>query len=243
MVRLRRLHMKANRPRRRRLPPPPRRGVPYKVKPRAVGQRNALHRATATAKDAEVIKASGPRACSSAVFPSRLPAHDLVIEHSADQARASLDEWAGRADEPHDQRSQPSGATTTTITPSSNGHLTDFIAAYNFGRRLKTLKGLHTYEFICKRWAAEPHRFKASPLHQMRGLTSSHGKGRSRADGRRYFSRFSPVVDPRFQLPGRGVVATLERACAKAGYPKTNPRRSAVSSLSRDLDSGPMLRA
>ncbi len=49
-------------------------------------------------------------------------------------------------------------------------HLTDFMAAYNFGRQLKTLKGLASYEFICKRWAAEPHRFKASPLHQMPGL-------------------------------------------------------------------------
>jgi hypothetical protein len=29
-------------------------------------------------------------------------------------------------------------------------HLTDFIAAYNFGRRLKTLKDLTPYEYICK---------------------------------------------------------------------------------------------
>lgn len=29
-------------------------------------------------------------------------------------------------------------------------HLADFIAAYNFGRRLKTLRGLTPYEFICK---------------------------------------------------------------------------------------------
>jgi hypothetical protein len=30
--------------------------------------------------------------------------------------------------------------------------LADFVGAYNFGRRLKTLKGLTPYEFICKRW-------------------------------------------------------------------------------------------
>ncbi len=30
-------------------------------------------------------------------------------------------------------------------------HLESFVAAYNFGRRLKTLKGLTPYEFICKR--------------------------------------------------------------------------------------------
>src|SRR4051794_2100046 len=35
-------------------------------------------------------------------------------------------------------------------------HLADFVAAYNFGRRLKTLKGLTPYEFICKRWTLEP---------------------------------------------------------------------------------------
>lgn len=29
-------------------------------------------------------------------------------------------------------------------------HLTDAVAAYNFGRRLKTLKGLTPYEAICK---------------------------------------------------------------------------------------------
>jgi hypothetical protein len=33
--------------------------------------------------------------------------------------------------------------------------LTDFIDAYNFGRRLKTIKGLTRYEFICKQWASE----------------------------------------------------------------------------------------
>lgn len=35
------------------------------------------------------------------------------------------------------------------------------------------------------------------------------------------FSRFSPVVDPRFSYRAEHVVATLERACAKVGYPRT----------------------
>jgi hypothetical protein len=38
-------------------------------------------------------------------------------------------------------------------------HLTDFVAAYNFAKRLKTLKGLTPYEFICKAWTKEPERF------------------------------------------------------------------------------------
>jgi transposase InsO family protein len=49
-------------------------------------------------------------------------------------------------------------------------HLADFVAAYNFGRRLKTLKGLTPYEFICKAWTNEPQRFTLKPLHQMPGL-------------------------------------------------------------------------
>jgi transposase InsO family protein len=51
-------------------------------------------------------------------------------------------------------------------------HLDDFIRAYNFGRRLKTLKGLTPYEFICQCWTTEPERFTLSPLHQMPGLNT-----------------------------------------------------------------------
>mgnify|MGYP001951238245 FL=1 len=35
-------------------------------------------------------------------------------------------------------------------------HLADFMAAYNFARRLKTLGGLTPYEYICKIWTSEP---------------------------------------------------------------------------------------
>jgi transposase InsO family protein len=48
-------------------------------------------------------------------------------------------------------------------------HLADFVAAYNFGRRLKTLKGLTPYEAICKAWLGEPHRFMSDPTHQIPG--------------------------------------------------------------------------
>ena len=51
-------------------------------------------------------------------------------------------------------------------------HLADFVNAYNFGRRLKTLKGLTPYEHICKAWTNEPERFKLNPLHQMPGLNT-----------------------------------------------------------------------
>ena len=51
-------------------------------------------------------------------------------------------------------------------------HLADFISAYNFGRRLKTLAGLTPYEFICKRWTIEPEKLRLNPIHQMPGLNS-----------------------------------------------------------------------
>ena len=49
-------------------------------------------------------------------------------------------------------------------------HLADFVTAYNFAKRLKTLKGLTPYEFICKAWTKEPKRFTLNPLQQMPGL-------------------------------------------------------------------------
>jgi transposase InsO family protein len=51
-------------------------------------------------------------------------------------------------------------------------HLADFIAAYNFARRLKTLKGLTPYEYICKIATNEPEQFRLNPIHQMPGLNT-----------------------------------------------------------------------
>jgi transposase InsO family protein len=49
-------------------------------------------------------------------------------------------------------------------------HLDHFVTAYNFARRLKTLKGLTPYEYVCKLWTKEPQRFTLNPLHHMPGL-------------------------------------------------------------------------
>jgi hypothetical protein len=48
-------------------------------------------------------------------------------------------------------------------------HLADFVAAYNFGRRLKTLRGLTPYEFVCKTWMEQPARFRLDPSHHTPG--------------------------------------------------------------------------
>jgi transposase InsO family protein len=51
-------------------------------------------------------------------------------------------------------------------------HLRDFVDAYNFARRLKTLNGLTPYEFVCKVWTSQPQRFKITPLQKMPGPNS-----------------------------------------------------------------------
>lgn len=51
-------------------------------------------------------------------------------------------------------------------------HLADFLTAYNFAKRLKTLKGLTPYEYICKLWTEQPKRFRLDPIHHMPGLNT-----------------------------------------------------------------------
>jgi transposase InsO family protein len=62
-------------------------------------------------------------------------------------------------------------------------HLADFIAAYNFARRLKTLSGLTPYEYIAKIWTSEPDRFIVDPIHQMPGLNISNPASRAENPG------------------------------------------------------------
>lgn len=50
------------------------------------------------------------------------------------------------------------------------------------------------------------------------------------------FSKFSPVIDPRFSYRGEDVVETLERVCAKTGYPSTIRVDQGSEFISRDLD-------
>ena len=49
-------------------------------------------------------------------------------------------------------------------------HLQLFLEAYNYARRLKTLRGLTPNEFICKCWIEEPRRFTRDPTHHTLGL-------------------------------------------------------------------------
>jgi transposase InsO family protein len=49
-------------------------------------------------------------------------------------------------------------------------HLATFLMAYNFAKRLKTLKGLTPYDYICQQWQARPEHFLSDPSHHMLGL-------------------------------------------------------------------------
>ena len=51
-------------------------------------------------------------------------------------------------------------------------HLKTFLAAYNFARRLKTLRGLTPHEYICKRWTENPDQFRLNPFHHTPGLNT-----------------------------------------------------------------------
>jgi hypothetical protein len=73
----------------------------------------------------------------------------------------------------------PNGALTTAATVKRfyyethdhlRRHLADFVTAYNFAKRLKTLKNLTPYEYVCKLWTKEPERFALNPLQKMPGL-------------------------------------------------------------------------
>lgn len=50
------------------------------------------------------------------------------------------------------------------------------------------------------------------------------------------FSRFSPVIDPRFSYRTENVVEMLERTCAEVGYPKAIRVDQGSEFISRDLD-------
>ncbi len=54
-------------------------------------------------------------------------------------------------------------------TAQLNAHLQTFLLAYNFAKRLKRLKGLTPYEFVCAEWRKNPSIFHRDPAHHIPG--------------------------------------------------------------------------
>ena len=99
-------------------------------------------------------------------------------------------------------------------------HLRDFVDAYNFARRLKTLRGLTPYEFVCKAWTSQPQRFKISPLQQMPGLKVADRIGLEFAFGGGFAFDLGQPGDPvALQTPVQGRARQMRdrRAAGRTG--------------------------
>lgn len=51
-------------------------------------------------------------------------------------------------------------------------HLHTFLMAYNLARRLKTLRGLTPYAYVCREWQKAPERFRLNPFYHTVGLNT-----------------------------------------------------------------------
>lgn len=49
-------------------------------------------------------------------------------------------------------------------------HIHDFLLAYNYGKKLKSLKFQTPFEFICHQWIEKPELFLCNPRHYFKGL-------------------------------------------------------------------------
>jgi len=63
----------------------------------------------------------------------------------------------------------------------AEGSMLRYHRTYNFGKRLKALKGLTPYEFICKTWEQHPEKFRASPYRHFASQLAGLGFGRQHA--------------------------------------------------------------
>jgi hypothetical protein len=61
-------------------------------------------------------------------------------------------------------------------------HMETFLAAYNYAKRLKTLRGLTPYEYICKCWTETPDRFRLNLFHHTAGQTPRDQLAERRTD-------------------------------------------------------------
>src|SRR5690606_21210996 len=104
---------------------------------------------------------------SSALMPSNMLAPSTTST-TAPPSPSIPEPMARSTDEPHHQGSDRQRFYDETHDELRE-HLANFVAAYNFAKRLKTLQGLTPYEFICKSWIKEAKRFTSNLRHQIPG--------------------------------------------------------------------------
>lgn len=80
-----------------------------------------------------------------------------------------VDQRSGRAHEPNHQGGHLRAYHYETHDQLRE-HLSIFVAAYNFAKRLKSLGGKTPFEAIVDAWTKQPKRFRLSPNHLTSGL-------------------------------------------------------------------------
>jgi hypothetical protein len=60
----------------------------------------------------------------------------------------------------------------TNLKIALREHFHAFLMAYNFAKRLKPLRELTPYEYICQWWQKESERFTTNPSHHTLGLNT-----------------------------------------------------------------------
>ena len=78
-------------------------------------------------------------------------------------------------------------------------HLYNFLNAYNFAKRLKTLKSLTPYEKIIKYWKNELKRFNINPFHHKLGLNKLEVHQYAADNWRAY----NPLISEQKRLRGK----------------------------------------
>ena len=141
---------------------------------RADRQRHPLHRSQAMP-----VRQTRPTGAAEPfrAMPSNTPAPAHDIDHRLTKPKHPWTNGQVETHEPHHQGRHRQALPLRQPRPARN-HLADFVHAYNFARRLKTLKGLTPYEFICKAWTNA-----ARTIHPQPTPSNAGTKHLGRVDG------------------------------------------------------------
>ena len=93
-----------------------------------------------------------------------------IVSSTASQTEPSLDQRSGRADEPHPQK--PVRRYHYETHQQLREHLEAFLNAYNFAKRLKTLRGLTPVRAHLQSLGRPDEAIQIDPTHLTSGLNS-----------------------------------------------------------------------